>query len=389
MNFFKTLLYLASILIFFSFTFSYPATAATIRSGENIYLGEETKNLSDLYLFGDDIKVDAPVTNDIVAGGGSITINNAVSGSVLAGGGSISILGPVGNTIRIGGGDILIDGPVARDVVIGGGSVTITKNASISGDLLFAGGKLSLSGPVTGKVLIQGGEVTINSSVGGNVEGEISDLTLSENAAIDGDLRYSSEKKASIADTAIIKGENSYKKIERSEDMGRDIGRLVSAGTYYKLFTDILFSLLFVILVPLFLKDTLSSMKKSPIRSGLSGLIALFLIPVVSLFLLLILWVGIFSFLLYFLLLVLSMVVANVFVGESILKWYYKRSKREYILDWKAALVGPVALFLLWSIPLFGWLVAFIIYLLALGGILSQLYVFSLTQKQKHIVKEK
>lgn len=389
MRLFNIFLSLSTVLLFFSLCLPQPVAAATIRMGENVFLSEDSKNLSDLYLFGSDIKVDAAVTNDVVAGGGDITINNSVTGSVMAVGGNISVLGPVGNTIRIGGGDILIDGPVTRDVVIGGGSVTITKNASISGDLLFAGGKLTLSGPVRGKVLIQGGEVTINSTVSGNVEGEVGSLTLGKSAVITGDLRYSSEKKASIADTAIVRGENSFKKIERSEDTGRDIGRLVSAGTYYKLVTDILFSLLFVLLVPLFLKDTISSMKKSPLRHGVSGFIALFSIPLVSLFLLLIFWVGVFSFLMYFILIVLSMVVANVFVGDYLISWYYKRSNKKYLLDWKAAIVGPVVLFILWLIPLFGWLVAFVIYLLALGGLLNQLYTFSLTQKQKDISGEK
>lgn len=372
-----------SLGIFLLLVFLIPqdALAATIRSNETVLLSKDEKNLSDLYLFGEMIRVETPVTNDIVAAGGKVYINGEITGSVIAAGGNIEILGKVDNTIRVAGGDILIDGAVGRDVVVAGGNVQITKNASISGDLLFFGGKLSILAPVEGRVIINGGDILIDSIIGGNVEGDIENLTLGKNAVINGDLRYESGEKASISDTAVIKGENVFKKIDRPEDTGRTVGELVKAGTYYKLFADILFSLLFVLIAPLFLRSTILSIKKSPLGNTGVGIVALFLIPVVSIFLLLIIWLGIFAFVAYLLLLILSMVIANIFAGNLILSWVQKQSNKEYVLDWKAAVVGPVALYILWLIPIFGWLIAFVIYLMAFAGLLHQIYMFSLSQR--------
>ncbi len=61
--------------------------AADFRTGEDVIITEGTPNLKDMYLFGGNIKVNAPIQNDVVLGGGDITLDEDVSGSVMAGGG--------------------------------------------------------------------------------------------------------------------------------------------------------------------------------------------------------------------------------------------------------------------------------------------------------------
>ena len=362
---------LVSLLFFIAPTMSY---AATLRSGENIRI-ENDEKLSDLYLFGSKIRVDAPITNDLVAAGHSVSIDQDVSGSIFAAGGNLAILSGVGNTLRIAGGKVVIDGPVGRDVIVVASSLQVTKKASIGGDLIFTGGKLSLEGPVKGWVHMNGGEVHINSAVKGSVIGEVQSLSIGKSGDISGDLRYSSSRRAVASDTSNIRGEHAFQKIEATEGVGRKAGKLVMAGTYYKLFADILFSLLFVIIIPLFLRKSISEIRKTPLVNIGVGLCFFLVIPVVAVFLLLIIWLGVFTFLVYCLFLVITMVIANIFAGERILAFFYQRNSKEYVLDWKAAVVGPVALFLLWLIPLLGWLAAFGIYLLTLGGLVRHAYL--------------
>jgi hypothetical protein len=379
--------YIFAILGLFLLLLSSPlfvsASAATFFSGDDISLTEDRKNLSDIYVFGSNIRIETPITEDVVVAGGDIRISETISDDLLAAGGNIDVTSRVGGSIRIAGGNIVIDGPIERDLVVIGGTLTTTRNASIGGDLVFTGGKLRVVGPVRGNVVLNAGEVTLDSRIGGNVTGEVGKLLLSENAGVAGDLRYRSENRATISDRAVIRGETAYQRIERSEDAGRDIGRLVRAGTYYKLITDILLSFLFILLVPLFLTKTFQHMLSSPLNAGVTGFLALLIMPLISLFLLLIIWLGVLSFLFYFLLLLLAMVVANIFAGNYLLTWWYKRDGKPYHLDWKAAIVGPLVLYLLWLIPIIGWLAAFILYLVSLGGLLYYFLDFLESQKKK------
>ena len=362
-------LILISLLISLSFlrTFS-TASSADIRTGDKLTVSERLENA---YMIGGNITSDSTVSGDLTTAGGNLILRGSTTGSVNAAGGDIAIDTQVGNTLRVAGGNITISGPVNKDVVIAGGNITIAKTASIGGDLLFAGGTLKVEGPIKGKILMAGGTVILSGVVDGDVEGNVGTLMIEDGAEIKGDVEYTSSQRAIKKDGAIIRGQETFHAEEKNNQ------QLVSSifkTTILKLITDILFALLLVYLFPGVLRRIIQLATSQKVRSGLTGLGILFLGPVVSLFLLFILWLGISSWLLYFLLLVLALMIGKFILGWWALKWWYGREKKEYVLDWKVAIVGPALTALLAFIPVLGWIILAALYLISLGALALSAY---------------
>lgn len=371
----KRLLFLFVLSFFFVsglFITTQHAIAADIRQNDTIVLSSDEKNLEDLYLFGGDIRVDAPVTNDLVSAGGNTTLNSDVSGSVISAGGNITIKGPVGNTIRVAGGNIIIDGKVSRDIIVAGGSVTLTKNASVGGDLIIFGGQVNIEAPVQGKVLLYSENATINSQINKNVDAEVGQLTLGPNAVINGNLSYKAPKEANTNGKAVVQGKTDFKKIEKNTNKEKE-KTFIAAGTIYKLLADIIVSILLILLLARFIQAITVRMANAPVRSGVYGFAYFILFPIASVFFLILIWLGIASFLLYFLSMIITVYLVKIFIGWILLKWWEGRNNQEYVLDWKAGVLGPIIAVVLSFIPVIGWFVLAIIFLIALGSLTQEL----------------
>ena len=351
----KTLL-ISLLLLVIILPTSYPVLAADIRGEENIQISEEGTTLDNPYLFGGQVDVSVPVRNDLVTAGGNVLLDNEVSGSIWAAGGDVEISSRVGNSVRVAGGNVTISGPITEDLIILGGSVRVTEEASVSGDVVFIGGQLRLDAPVGGYVIANGGEITLNSQIGGNVSGEMGKLTIGNDAQIGGDLTYTAE--------------------ERAQQAQDEVAGLITAGTIYKLIADFLFALLFLWLLRPLLTRVIGRIDGNYLKSGGLGFAILLLTPMAGLFMLVLPWLGVSVFLLYGLLIIASMAVMKLYLGWKTLTWWEKRNDREYVIDWKAALVGVMLIFILGLIPVLGWIAVFLLFLFSLGGLTMELFTF-------------
>lgn len=358
------------------------AQAADIRTNDTIIISENEKNLSDLYLFGNTIQVNAPVTNDLVAAGNSISIESNTSGSLLTAGGSLDIRGDTGGSVRAAGGNIVIDGNIERDLVLAGGSINITESAVINGDLIIAGGQINMRGTTNGKAVINGGQVNIDGKINKQLDGRIDRLTLGPNAVIGGNLNYSSPQKAVISRGAQIQGNEQFKKTENRREPDTNFAGFITAFTFYKLLADIIISLLAIYFFGGYLYRLYTQISiKEPFKNSIYGLAFIIITPIIALLLLALLWLSAAVFLFYILLIILSALIAKIFLGWLILRWWYRRDKKTYALDWKAAIVGPIMALLIGLIPVLGWLVLAILYLITSGALIQSFLSAARTQR--------
>lgn len=378
MNFRGITIFKLIVFVILTTLFTSQSYGASIEAGENIYIAENKTGQKDLYLFGSTITSDAFVTNDLTAAAGTVTVNGDISGSLIAAGGDVFIRSKVGNTLRVAGGNIVISGETRNDVLVAGGNIRITDTASISGDLLILGGDIQINGPIKGKVYINGGQATLNAEVGGNLEGEIGTLTLGSKANIKGDLKYKATEKAKISDEAKVQGKTEFQFIEDKNTQKK--ASIITTGSIYKLVIDIVISLLFLSILPIFTNEILIKVKKSPLVSFGTGFIFLFFWPLFSIFLLMLVWLGIAAFLFYGLAIITSIYLGKIFLGWLILNAWYKRDKKEYILNWKAAIVGSISFFILFLIPFIGWSTVFALSLMMIGAFVR--YILALIQAQ-------
>lgn len=364
-------------------------TAAIIKSGESVYISEEEKNLSDLYIFGSTITADAAVGNDLTAAGGVITLNGDVAGSIFAAGGDVFIRSKSANTLRALGGNIIISGKVGNDALLAGGNIRLTETASIEGDLLIFGGDIQINSPVKGKLYVYGGNVVINNKILGSVEGNMGNLTLGSKALIAGDLKYSSDKKAVLNTGASVKGMHDFRKVEYGKDQENGFQSIFKTGTLYKLGIDIIICLLLLTFLPFVTKRIFEDIINNPLGSLGVGFVFLAFWPFFSIVLLLLLFLGVLSFLYYGIVLTIALFIGKLFLGWWILVWWGKRNTNEYILDWKAAVVGPLITFILFLIPIIGWLAAGLVYITCVGGIVKFSINLARMQKQELLSSKK
>ena len=116
-------------------------------------------------------------------------------------------------------------------------------------------------------------------------------------------------------------------------------------------------------------------MEESPLKNSEIGLIYLIVTPIVGAICLFLIWLGMVFLLSYGLAIIAGVFLADVYIGWFILRWRDRRNKKTYILDWKAAIVGPISLFILILIPVLGWLVFAIIFLIALGALIKEIFI--------------
>jgi hypothetical protein len=223
---------------------------------------------------------------------------------------------------------------------------------------------------------MSGGNITLNSAVGGNVTaGRVDTLTLGPQAKINGNLSYSSQQQLTKDSGSIVKGQTTYHQVEKHKQTRQVAMQTFWAVAFYKLIANIIVCMLFIYFFRRGITTVFQRMQKSPWKSGAIGLVSLIITPFIALICLILLWLGMALFLSYGIVILVSVFLADVFIGWFLLRWWEKRSKKIYQLDWKAAIVGPIVLFILVLIPIIGWFISAIIFLVALGALLEEIFV--------------
>lgn len=371
----RKIFWLAGIMAFLVIGLVSVAQAAEFRTDKagNVAITNGSEEVRNLYTAGNMVSVSQDIKKDLLAAGNIITLEGQVEDDFWAAGNTVVSRGSVGGSLRAAGSNVLIEGPVKEDVLVVGGNVTIAQSATISGDLIIAGGNLIIDGPVNGNILVGGGQLTINSKIGGSVKGTIDDnLKLGEKAEIAGNLTYKAPKEATMVDGSKVMGKVDYTRYDHrpSQKEKGDISGILTAGWLLKMLISFIAGLILVYL----LKSLTGQVVKKSLNHFWSslgfGFAFLILTPIVAIILLVTIigsWLGGLLFLSYFMMLMLAGGWSGVILGSWLMKLIRKKS--EYPLDWLSVLLGVVVLGIMGLIPIVGWLVCLVFFLIALGSI--------------------
>ena len=315
---------------------------------------------------------------NVYTAGSVVSINSNIGKGLHAGGNAIIVKGDVSGTVYAGGGSVFIEGTIEDDLFIGGGDVTLTETSSVKGDLIAGVGKITIDGPIGGNILLGGAEVVINSKVAGNVKINADNLEFGDNAEIAGNLEYTAKEESKIDKSKVLGEVIFHQKKAVKAGLFKNpkvfLG-LLTLSLLLRFLSVIAVGLIFVYLLKRFTGEVVKeSLQKFWPNLGIGfGLLAS--IPVVCIILTISvigLWVAGIIGALYVLLLILSSVFASIILGTWLIKIITK--KQEYIIDWKAVVVGMIAIKFLMFIPFIGWLAKFIFFLIALGALAQWIY---------------
>jgi len=332
--------------------------------------GDTHKNL---YTAGGNVTVNADVSGDLTAAGGMVTVDGKIEQEALIAGGNLNISGQIGGNARFMGGSISVGGPIGGDLVVAGGDINLTGKASIAGDLVVAGGTVIIDAPVKGNIRVAGGQVTINSQVGGKVYAQTSQaLNFGSGADIAGGVDYNGPSEAVVAQGAKTGNINFTKTVSRN--FGRQIAGLLTLAFLIKLLAWLVAAFVAVKVAKAWILDLAGSLKQKPWMNLGIGFLTAVATPI-AVIILLVTFVGYYLSILLGLSFVLLLAVTQLFaamaVGYYLLQLLNKPN--EPLVDWQAILIGVVLWQVVRLIPVLGWLVIAVVYLMVLGAMVRKL----------------
>ncbi|MDD1724503.1 MAG: hemagglutinin repeat-containing protein [Methanospirillum sp.] len=303
---------------------------------------------------GDNIVIDKPIDDDLLASGGSLIVNAPVK------------------SITWAGGTLIVNEPVKTNVIAAGG--TIQLNAPVGTDLIAAGGNIDINGNVDGKILAAGGSVTMN----GNTENIVATggtVILGKNAVISRDARISA---SGYTTQATIKG-NLTVEDERNTHSGMSFLALKEAfNTIISLIMLLCFigflilGILLMKLCPGFFATVTDTGRKQillSIGAGIIGIIGSFVLFVI----LLITVIGIPIALFMMLLVIAALMISTIVAGGVFGSWILEKAGKNTGLVW-GFVIGFIILNILFFIPFLGFIIWLVALFLGFGAMLLTFY---------------
>ncbi len=284
----KKLLIIFTFLALFTFIFPLSSFASeNFVSKDNVFLQKDETVNSDYYAAGGSVFIDGTVVGDAYVAGGNVVVNGLINGDLLTAGGNISINGRVTGNVRAVGGQVVVNGQVDRNVTVAGGSVSLQQPAIVNGSITVVGGNLLIASPIGKGAVLAGGQVNINNVIGGDVRVSAEQLTVLQNAKINGGLTYWSPNQAHIVQFTVKNGvtfhktelkENNYQKPSREKIAAAAAG----IGVFWIIVSfcaSFLVGLILLHFVPVFMKDIKDTITTSLLKSMGVGFITILLFP--------------------------------------------------------------------------------------------------------------
>ena len=277
----RRVLFCITLCVSFCIFISY-ASAFTVRTGDDLIISSDEVVLEDLFIAGDTVIIDGRIEGDLYAAARTVVIRGSVRDSATIFANTINITGSIGQGIHAAAGELAINGMVQGNIVVGARTVSLGSDTVILGDVIATGQKIIVSSPIEGYILGAGNTISINSRVRDDVSFAVRTLTLKENARLDGNLMYISEREAVIFPGAKVAGLVIHRIPELQEKLKGIFPFVLIAGVLGKVFSFIMMAvvgLAFVLIAPKWLFRLSESIKRYPGPCAGWGAVVFFVAP--------------------------------------------------------------------------------------------------------------
>lgn len=379
----KTRILGLAIALFAVLAIGHNAQAFTAKNGDSVYVAKDEVVSSTLFAAGSSITIDGKVQGDVICAGQSITINGLVDGDVLCAGQTITVNGTVNGSVRAAGNTITIAGKVARNVTTAGAAIIVSPQGQIGWDLLFAGASTEMRGVVQRDMEGAGAAITLGGAVGRNAEFWLDDrrsgnktdnhdssLIVTEDAAVIGNLTYTSFQEANISSQAKLKG--SVTKHEPMMNRQHDNRGMVAGWIWMKIVSILSAVIVGLIVISFFNRPLRNVMQRAVRTPGPAigwGIIMLIITPIISAILLVTIIgipLGLILFASWLIALYIGKLVIAIALGEMLLRKKHENNETQSLL-WPMVL-GIAVTCIVFSIPILGWLLCLVATVWGLGA---------------------
>jgi cytoskeletal protein CcmA (bactofilin family) len=364
--------------------------AANGSTPKNVTLAKDQTVNKDYFAAGNNVTLSGTVNGDAYLAGGNITVDGVVNGDLIVAGGFIDIKGKISSNVRAAGGQIIISGQIGRNVSLAAGSISLDNTAKISGSLTAAANTITVNFPVGKDANLAGETISINSALGGNVNVAASQLILSPDAKIPGNLTYWSQNKVEESSGATVSGiitQNVVSTPNVEVEKAKFTGFFKQLSLTLKIISfvsTLIVGLLLIRFFPVSTKKIVNTISVNVWKSMGLGFLTLAAAPLI-IFGLMLTVVGIpLAVALIFAILFMGY-VAKIFVamviGEKLLNLF----KRKAEMGWTFA-VGLLLYTFLRLIPIIGPIMALVTAFVGIGAVIAEKRNFYLDLRKKDLL---
>ncbi|MDP2593771.1 MAG: hypothetical protein Q8P36_00305 [bacterium] len=354
---------------------------AMAKAGRSVVIA--TSSPGNTYALGASVILAAPVSKDLSALGGTVVVASPITGDALLIGGSVETRAPIVGDMRVISGSANIEKPVGGDLAA---LVFSLKGVGkVKGNVLVAALNATLTGGADGPVTIYGNTITLGGGYKGDVRVVAGDhLTLLPGTTIHGSLVYQAPVPAAIPDSASVLGGITY--TEASYLPGANVSRVLafaSIGIFLlaRVLALLILAGLLTGLFPRFADAVIDEAYEGRMRHILLLMLlgfATFVATPILLLLLTLTFIGlglaILLFILYVLLVLLSLVYAGVLVGGLFARRFLHRER----VGWSDGVLGTFVLSIVALVPVLGLLLVVLLASFAAGALLAIFFRFAL-----------
>lgn len=351
------------------------AFAFEVESGDSVYVNADEVIEGNFYAAGQAVNIDGKITGDLFCAGQTISVRGEVAGDVICAGQSIDVSGQVGGSVRTAGNTINIRGNVARNLQMFGATLILNPEATIGWDALIGGASADIGGKI-GRGLFGGvADIIISGEINGDVDMSVdsryqdrSGLIIADSAIINGDLIYTDRHDANIGSQASIASETT-KKLPKESVAKKDLTIAWAWGKLYSVFAALVIGLVLISLWRKPIIEITNKMQKTPGKTIGWGAIIMLITPILSailIFTLIGIPLSVIMFGLWLLAIYLSKIITGIFIGRNILEKTIKHKSDSLI--W-AMIIGIIVGWLIFSLPIIGWMLTLVAIWWGLGGL--------------------
>lgn len=230
---------------------------------------------SSLYSAGKTVDISGTINGDVYCAGQTVTIDAIVHGDVICTGMDVTVAGRVDGDVRIAGQTVAVEADISRSASVAAMTFSLDADARVGQDLTAVGNSLNIKGKVGRDVVAEASTVILNGGIGRNGRVESSVPRLKNDAAIAGNLSYTSPRKAEITSGATVAGQTKHIVSEQKNASWRfDLKFYL-----YVLSALLLLGLSLAFFFPQFMGSNAGRIKRSFGKSLLTGKIASVLMP--------------------------------------------------------------------------------------------------------------
>ena len=170
--------YILLSLLLLPFLYISPIHAAKIEVGDYT-LDTQSIVEDDLYVSGDNVKINGVVDGDLIVFGNNILVDGTVTGDLYLFGSTVSVSGNVYGNSVLAGSSVKTEGTYDGNLFFGAMMTDI--DGSISKDLMGVAGTLNMAGTIIDDVRVASGQINSVASVGGDFLIETENYTIDDN----------------------------------------------------------------------------------------------------------------------------------------------------------------------------------------------------------------